>query len=45
MRGEHVREISQMKETFEKEVQRQRADEDSKVQEIRRQADRVNSNK
>jgi len=36
-----VREITQMRSTFDKELQRQRADEDSKVQEIRRQADEV----
>jgi hypothetical protein len=41
MRGEHVREISHMRLTFEKELQRQRADDDAKVQEIRRQADQV----
>jgi hypothetical protein len=45
MRGEHVREIAHMRLTFEKEVQRQRAEEDSKVQEIRRQADEVSIQK
>lgn len=39
MRNEHVREISHMRVTFEQELQRQRTDEDSKVQEIRKQAD------
>lgn len=39
MRSEHVREISHMRVTFEKELSRQRSDEDSKVQEIRKQAD------
>ncbi len=41
MRGGHVREISHMRLTFEHELQRQRADDESKVQEIRRQADQV----
>jgi hypothetical protein len=39
MRGEHVREISHMRLTFDKELQQQRTSEDAKVQEIRRQAD------
>jgi hypothetical protein len=42
MRVEHVREIAHMRLTFEKELQAQREDEESKVQEIRRQADEVN---
>lgn len=41
IRGEHVREIAQMRFTFQKELQHQRADEDAKVTEIRKQADRV----
>jgi hypothetical protein len=41
LRGEHVREISRLRFTFQQELQQQRADEDSKVQEIRRQADEV----
>ncbi|CAF1039012.1 unnamed protein product [Adineta steineri] len=39
IRGKHVRGISQMRLTFEKELQQQRMDEGAKVQAIRRQAD------
>jgi hypothetical protein len=45
MRSEHVREISHMRITFEQELQRQRTEDESKVQEIRRQADQVSLNK
>jgi hypothetical protein len=45
MRSEHVREISHMRLTFEQELSRQRAEDDSKVEEIRRQADEVSLNK
>jgi len=45
MRSEHVREISHMRLTFEQELSRQRAEDESKVQEIRRQADEVSRNK
>lgn len=44
LRGDHVREISNMRLTFQKELQQQRVEEESKVQEIRRQADQVYSN-
>ena len=41
MRTEQVQDISRMRLKFQKELQQQRTEEDSKVQEIRRQADEV----
>ena len=41
LRSDHVHEMSQIKIQFQRDIQRQRVDEDSKVEEIRRQADRV----
>jgi hypothetical protein len=41
MRGEHVQDIARMRVKFQKELQQQRTEEDSKVHEIRRQADEV----
>jgi hypothetical protein len=43
MRGEHVQDIAQMRTTFERQLRRQRVDEEAKVEEIRRQADQVNA--
>ncbi|CAF3384124.1 unnamed protein product [Rotaria sp. Silwood1] len=40
MRGQHVNEISHLKLTYEKELQQQRNNENVKVEEIRRQADK-----
>lgn len=41
LRSDHVHEMSQIKIQFQRDIQRQRVDENSKVEEIRRQADRV----
>ena len=43
LRSDHVHEMSQIKIQFQRDIQRQRIDEDSKVDDIRRQADRVRS--
>ncbi|CAF1637533.1 unnamed protein product, partial [Didymodactylos carnosus] len=39
LRSEHVREIARMKGTFQNEIQKQRTEEDAKVEEIRRAAE------
>jgi hypothetical protein len=41
MRGEHVNDLAYMKVSFGKEIERQRANEGAKVEEIRRQANQV----
>lgn len=41
MRSEHVHKIDEMKMKYEKEVQTQRTEENAKVEQIRRQANRV----